>query len=245
MEDSLTTLRRTTAHIASWAVLRLYPGAGTAACEVTDRGFACRFTLPGSLGTEALNALTLEIKKIARERYRIERRETLCQMGDYSALCDGPLCDHTGRLKLFALVELAAEEGQLCLCGTACHTQQELDADVKQWRRERSFRQKLPMQLAPVQVMILPVTEKQNGYAEMVLARLLAAGLRTEANLSCHSMGEKIRDARERQVPFLLLASEKEALEELLSVRLCTGEAWGSMNVEEFIEKIANLEPVQ
>lgn len=68
-----------------------------------------------------------------------------------------------------------------------------------------------PLWLSPVQVAVLPVSEKYNEYAESVLQSLRESGLRAELDASDESLGKKIRNAKTQKIPYILVLGEKEA----------------------------------
>jgi threonyl-tRNA synthetase len=70
---------------------------------------------------------------------------------------------------------------------------------------------KLPLWLAPVQVRILPVSEKVAGYADGVAAACTAAGLRAEADLRNEKLGYKVREAQLEKIPVIAVVGEREA----------------------------------
>src|ERR1700733_4062145 len=76
-----------------------------------------------------------------------------------------------------------------------------------------------PLWLAPVQVGLVPISEKHHDYAKTVQQRLEAAGLRVEADLSNQKMNAKIRDFGLQKIPFILILGDKEAASDSASVR--------------------------
>jgi threonyl-tRNA synthetase len=76
-----------------------------------------------------------------------------------------------------------------------------------------------PLWLAPLQAIVLPVSERFDAYAGQVLERLRQAGLRAEADLSSDKVGAKIRSAIGRRIPYMLVVGEKEATAETVAVR--------------------------
>jgi threonyl-tRNA synthetase len=76
-----------------------------------------------------------------------------------------------------------------------------------------------PLWLAPVQVRVLPISEKAELYARSVLARLQAAGFRAEVDLRAEKIGHKIREAQLEKLPYMLIVGEKEAAAGQVSVR--------------------------
>ncbi|MFX5009081.1 His/Gly/Thr/Pro-type tRNA ligase C-terminal domain-containing protein, partial [Acinetobacter baumannii] len=67
-----------------------------------------------------------------------------------------------------------------------------------------------PLWLAPVQVVVVPVSEKQEDYAREVAGRLKEAGLRAEADTRPERMQARIRDAEVQKVPYVLVVGERE-----------------------------------
>ncbi len=76
-----------------------------------------------------------------------------------------------------------------------------------------------PLWLAPVQVAVLPITDRINEYAESVAKELKEAGFRVEANLKSDKIGAKIRDAQMQKVPYMLVLGDKELEEQKVAVR--------------------------
>ena len=96
-----------------------------------------------------------------------------------------------------------------------------------------------PLWLAPVQVAVLPISEKFVEYATAVRDQLAAAGLRVELNAGDEKIGSKIRAASVEKVPYMLILGEKEQSATLVSVRdRATGEST-SMPAGEFVETLA------
>ncbi|HEV2913792.1 MAG TPA: threonine--tRNA ligase [Pyrinomonadaceae bacterium] len=98
-----------------------------------------------------------------------------------------------------------------------------------------------PMWLAPVQVVVLPITDRINEYAERVSGELRAAGLRAEVNLRSEKIGAKIRDAQLQKIPFMLVLGDREAEEGLVAVRERSKGDMGTMTLEEFKEMAREL----
>jgi threonyl-tRNA synthetase len=91
-----------------------------------------------------------------------------------------------------------------------------------------------PMWLAPVQVAVLPITDRINEYAESVGQTLRAAGLRVEVSTRSEKIGAKIRDAQMQKVPFMLVCGDREAESNQVAVRERTKGDIGVMSVEDF-----------
>jgi threonyl-tRNA synthetase len=98
-----------------------------------------------------------------------------------------------------------------------------------------------PMWLAPVQAIVLPLSEKFVVYADEVEAKLKAAGLRMEVDRGDEKLGAKIRLAQLQKIPYMLVVGEKEASAGTVSLRLRTGGDQGSVPVEELIAKAKDL----
>ena len=97
---------------------------------------------------------------------------------------------------------------------------------------------KFPVWLSPVQVKILPITEKQQAYAEDLYAKLKAEGIRAELDSRNEKIGYKIREAQMEKVPYMLVVGEKEAASGLVSVRRRDKGDTGAVPTEEFIAEV-------
>nr|WP_303182380.1 threonine--tRNA ligase [Lachnoclostridium phocaeense] len=97
---------------------------------------------------------------------------------------------------------------------------------------------KFPVWLSPVQVKILPVSEKFADYAEKVSDALKAAGVRVETDDRSEKLGYKIRSAQMEKVPYMLIVGEKEVEGECVSVRRRDEGDIGSMSVGEFAKLV-------
>jgi threonyl-tRNA synthetase len=96
-----------------------------------------------------------------------------------------------------------------------------------------------PLWLAPVQVAVLPITDRINEYAESITAELRDAGFRVEVNLKSDKIGAKIRDAQLQKVPYMLILGDKELDEKQVAVRERKQGDIGAMSLAEFKEMIA------
>jgi threonyl-tRNA synthetase len=97
---------------------------------------------------------------------------------------------------------------------------------------------KFPVWLAPLQVKILPISDKFIEYAEDVKVQLLKAGVRVEIDERQEKIGKKIREAELSRVPYMLVVGEKEVNENRLSIRRQGKGDAGSQSVDEFIKNI-------
>lgn len=100
------------------------------------------------------------------------------------------------------------------------------------------FAGKFPVWLAPVQVKVIPVSEKSMEYATGVYEKLRAAGIRTELDHKDEKVGYKIRQAQLEKVPFMLVLGEKEAAEGAITVRSRDKGDLGSAQLDEFIADV-------
>ena len=95
----------------------------------------------------------------------------------------------------------------------------------------------LPTWLAPVQALVLPVSDRHAGYAAGVVEALRVAGLRADADARSESVGKRIRAGQLQKVPYLLVVGDREEEAEAVSVR-ARGEETGSVPVEEFVREV-------
>ncbi len=95
-----------------------------------------------------------------------------------------------------------------------------------------------PTWLSPVQVKVLPITDRCAEYAEAVRAALDEAGIRAEADLRNEKIGYKIREAQLQKTPYMLVVGDKEAENATVSVRTRAGEDRGAMPLVDFITEI-------
>ncbi len=103
------------------------------------------------------------------------------------------------------------------------------------------FEGKFPLWLAPIQVKILPITDRQNDYCRAVHQRLVDAGIRAEVDLRSEKIGAKIRNARLERVPFMLVAGDHESEGGLVAVRERARGDLGAMGLDQFIERALGL----
>ncbi|HPW42121.1 MAG TPA: threonine--tRNA ligase, partial [Bacillota bacterium] len=95
-----------------------------------------------------------------------------------------------------------------------------------------------PVWLAPVQVIILPVSEKQKEYAEKLNKQLEDLDIRSEADLRSEKVGYKIREAQLQKIPYMLVVGDKEMESGSVSVRDRKEGDIGVMKFEDFLSKI-------
>jgi threonyl-tRNA synthetase len=98
-----------------------------------------------------------------------------------------------------------------------------------------------PMWLAPVQIAVLPITDRINDYAGKVAQQLREAGLRAEVNVRNDKIGAKIRDAQMQKIPFMLVLGDREMEEGKVAVRERLQGDIGAMSLDEFKELAQRL----
>jgi threonyl-tRNA synthetase len=91
-----------------------------------------------------------------------------------------------------------------------------------------------PTWLAPVQVKILPVTDRAAEYADEVSAQLDAAGYRVEVDHRSEKLGYKIREAQKEKIPYMIIVGDKDVENHTVSIRHRSGADLGAMTFEEF-----------
>jgi threonyl-tRNA synthetase len=96
----------------------------------------------------------------------------------------------------------------------------------------------LPTWLAPVQAVVISISDRHLGYAESVAARLAAAGVRAEVYSANEPMRVKIAKAQQQKVPYMLVVGDKEIENDTVGVRERTQGDIGAMGVPEFAEKV-------
>ncbi|MCG2686143.1 His/Gly/Thr/Pro-type tRNA ligase C-terminal domain-containing protein, partial [Candidatus Parcubacteria bacterium] len=109
-----------------------------------------------------------------------------------------------------------------------------------------------PVWLAPVQVVVIPISERHTKYARDVVAGLVPASekattrvattnIRVEVDDRDETMQAKIRDAQLQKIPYMLVVGDREVEKNEVSVRLRSGEDLKSMPLEKFIERISEI----
>ncbi len=100
-----------------------------------------------------------------------------------------------------------------------------------------------PVWLAPVQAILLTVTERHIPYAEKVYHRLIERSIRVEKDFRNEKLGFKVREAQVQKIPYMLVIGDREEKEETVSPRKRSGETIGSMAPEEFVRLIESEYP--
>ena len=91
-----------------------------------------------------------------------------------------------------------------------------------------------PAWLSPVQVKVLPVTDRAADYANEIVAKLDAQGFRGECDLRNEKIGKKIREATLEKIPYMLVVGDRDMENQTVSVRTRGGEDLGAMSFDEF-----------
>lgn len=95
-----------------------------------------------------------------------------------------------------------------------------------------------PVWMAPVQAVVIPISERHHEYADKVLAALRGINARANVDARSESMRYKIREAQLQKIPYMLVVGDKEAENETVGVRAQKGGDLGAMPLAEFIEKL-------
>ncbi len=95
-----------------------------------------------------------------------------------------------------------------------------------------------PTWLAPVQVVVMNITDSQSEYVNELTQKLQNAGIRVKADLRNEKIGFKIREHTLRRVPYMLVCGDKEVEAGKVAVRTRRGKETGSLDVNDVIEKL-------
>ncbi|KIE44300.1 threonine--tRNA ligase [Clostridium argentinense CDC 2741] len=95
-----------------------------------------------------------------------------------------------------------------------------------------------PTWLSPIQVKVLPISEKYNNYGEEIVNKLKSFGIKVEIDKRTEKIGYKIREARNERIPYILVVGEKEASKKEVSVRSRKNGEEGNISIDNFIEEI-------
>lgn len=100
------------------------------------------------------------------------------------------------------------------------------------------FQGAFPTWLSPVQVQIVPITDRNNEYGQKVLEQLKDSKIRAELDERSEKMQAKIRDAQLQKIPYMLIIGDREEKEGKVAIRTREGQDLGAMTVNEFLDKI-------
>ncbi|MCD8382377.1 MAG: threonine--tRNA ligase [Clostridiales bacterium] len=98
-----------------------------------------------------------------------------------------------------------------------------------------------PAWLAPVQVKVLPVTDRASEYADQVEQKLSAAGYRVEVDHRSEKLGYKIREAQGQKIPYMIVVGDKDMENQTVSIRHRSGKDLGAMSQEDFLSLLKNV----
>ena len=94
-----------------------------------------------------------------------------------------------------------------------------------------------PLWLTPVQVKVLPVTDRAHEYAKSLTQKLVDAGIRAEDDCRSEKLGYKIREAQMQKIPYMLVVGDRDMENGTVSVRTRKGEDLGAMTMDAFLSK--------
>jgi len=97
---------------------------------------------------------------------------------------------------------------------------------------------KFPAWLAPVQAVVMNITDKQASYVEKVEKMLKNQGIRTISDLRNEKVGFKIREHTLQRIPYLLVVGDREVEAEQVAVRSLGGEDLGSLAIDKFVDLV-------
>ena len=95
--------------------------------------------------------------------------------------------------------------------------------------------------LAPVQAVVIPIADRHVEFAEQVGARLREAGIRAEVDTGGERMQNKIRQAQNLKVPYMLVVGDKEIEADAVAVRLLPGENLGAVGIDDGIDRASTV----
>lgn len=97
---------------------------------------------------------------------------------------------------------------------------------------------RFPVWLAPVQAIVMTITDEQEPYARSIYQTMVSEGVRAELDLRNEKLGLKIRDGVTKKVPYMVVVGKKEMADEKISVRVRDGGELKDITVSDFIERI-------
>ncbi|RKX62259.1 MAG: threonine--tRNA ligase, partial [Thermodesulfobacteriota bacterium] len=95
-----------------------------------------------------------------------------------------------------------------------------------------------PFWIAPVQIKVLTLTDRNINYGEKIMQILKNEGFRVEADFRNEKLNYKIRIAQQEKIPYMVILGDKEEKDNVISVRTRKGEVINNIKIEEFISKI-------
>lgn len=97
-----------------------------------------------------------------------------------------------------------------------------------------------PVWLSPIQVQIIPISDRHFDYAQKVLEQLKDANIRVEVDSRAETMQSKIRDSQLQKIPYMIIVGDKEVQAGTVAVRTRDGKDLGSLQLADFIQKVNN-----
>lgn len=95
-----------------------------------------------------------------------------------------------------------------------------------------------PLWLSPIQVVIIPISEKFNDYARNVETRFIASGIRSKVSNESESLGKRISESEKQKIPYMVIVGEKEEKSKTLSIRSRNNKEQSVLETAKFIKKI-------
>jgi len=95
-----------------------------------------------------------------------------------------------------------------------------------------------PVWLSPVQVVLLPITERHAEYAEKVYTQLRSAGIRVELNAASETLNKRIRHSQSQKIPYMFVMGDREVEEGQISIRLRDGKNLDPLTIDEAINMV-------
>jgi threonyl-tRNA synthetase len=99
---------------------------------------------------------------------------------------------------------------------------------------------KMPLWLAPVQVMVLPISEKHYEYAQNISKQLQNLGFRVQFDLRNEKIGFKIREHTLQKIPYFVVLGDQECQQQQVKVRSLDGTDLGLMGIGDFVKLLQN-----
>lgn len=100
------------------------------------------------------------------------------------------------------------------------------------------YKGSFPLWLSPIQVKILPITDRNVDYANKIIRELIEKKIRAEIDYRNETLGAKIRDAQNEKVPYMLIIGDKEEKDKKITVRTRSGKDLGQITLDNFYKKI-------
>ncbi len=97
-----------------------------------------------------------------------------------------------------------------------------------------------PTWLSPLQVKVLPVSEKQAGYAKAISTHLFESGIRAKLDDGNDTLGKRIREAKKEKVPYIIVVGDREMAENIITIETREGKKIEAVKIDTFLENIQN-----